>query len=181
MTFNDAFSIERELAPGERLLWKGQPQKGIKFRSQDWFGVPFSLVWFGGVAFGGYNFMQHQGPQSGFNFGFLVFGFMGTMGLYLLVGRFLSDAYTRSRMEYALTDRRALILSRAFTRNVRSIDYRTEPDISLSERSGGSGTIYFGRQPQGKNSLQSSGSLSAFDMIDNARDVYQRILKAKSN
>ena len=105
------------------------------------------------------------------------------VGFYMLIGRFLSDAYTRSKMEYALTDRRALIVTNSFSRKLRSIDYRSEPSISLEEKSDGSGTIHFGDQNKGyynNKQLVSSGSLSGFEFIDNARDVYQRILKAKA-
>ena len=101
------------------------------------------------------------------------------VGFHTMIGRFIADAYARSKMEYALTDRRALIVTNVFSRSVRSVDYRVEPNISLSEHSGGSGTIYFGEQPKGKNQMLSSSSLSGFEFIDNARDVYQRLLKAK--
>lgn len=180
MTFGDSLGIERELAPGERLLWKGRPQRGIKFRSQDAFGIPFGIVWCTFIVFWAYGFFSLTGAGNDFNF--MVIGILilfGLVGFHMMIGRFVADAYARSKMEYALTDRRALIVSNTFSRSVRSIDYRTEPNISLSERSGGSGTIYFGEQPTGKNQMVSSSSLAAFEFIDNARDVYNRILKAK--
>ena len=188
MTFTDSFGIERELAPGERLLWKGRPHTGIKFRSQDAYGIPFGLFWCAFIIFWGYGFFSKT--HAGNDFNFFVVGTLilfGLIGFHMMVGRFLADAYTRSKMEYALTDRRAMIVSNTFTRKVRSIDYRTEPNISLAERSDGSGTIYFGEQTQSYgryyNNYQmlSSGSVSGFEFIDNARDVYQRILQAKES
>ena len=182
MAFGSSSGIERELAPVELLLWKGRPQGGIKFRSQDAFGIPFLLLWCAGVSYAGYG-MVKESPRGDFPFALIVLGFFAAMGFYFLIGRFFADAYTRSKMEYALTDRRALIVTNTFSRKVRSIDYRSEPNILLSEHSGGSGTIYFGDQAQSKSygnqQLVSSGSLSGFEFIDNARDVYQRILKAK--
>jgi hypothetical protein len=41
--------LEPELLPGERLIWTGKPGKGLLLRSSDWFLIPFSFVWFGGV------------------------------------------------------------------------------------------------------------------------------------
>ena len=187
MTLTDSFGIERELAPGERLLWKGRPQRGIKFRSQDAYGIPFGLFWCGFLIFWVHIYISKKPAGSDVDFFIIIFLIPFVLaGFYMLIGRFLADAYTRSKMEYAVTDRRALIVTNTFSRKVRSIDYRSEPNISLSERSGGSGTIYFGDQAQSKgyynnNQFVSSGSVSGFEFIDNARDVYQRILQAKES
>jgi hypothetical protein len=37
--------IERELQPGERLLWSGRPRQGLMFRPADALYIPFSLFW----------------------------------------------------------------------------------------------------------------------------------------
>ncbi len=41
--------IRSELGGDERLLWYGQPKKGLILRTYDIFMIPFSLVWGGGV------------------------------------------------------------------------------------------------------------------------------------
>ena len=43
-------SISRILDGNERLIWSGRPRGGIRFRRQDIFMIPFSLLW-GGFAF----------------------------------------------------------------------------------------------------------------------------------
>src|SRR6266850_4236812 len=48
---NPASEIERELSSGERLLWSGQPQRGIRLRPSDTFVIPFSLLWCGFAIF----------------------------------------------------------------------------------------------------------------------------------
>jgi hypothetical protein len=37
--------ILRELDAGERLLWAGQPRRGICFRVGDIYMIPISLIW----------------------------------------------------------------------------------------------------------------------------------------
>lgn len=41
--------LRTELFAGETLLWSGQPEQKVLFHQQDWFAVPFSLLW-GGFA-----------------------------------------------------------------------------------------------------------------------------------
>ncbi len=51
MTNSSASEIERELSSGERLLWSGQPRRGLRLRSSDAFVIPFSLLWCGFAIF----------------------------------------------------------------------------------------------------------------------------------
>lgn len=37
-------AVAEELSQGEQLLWAGRPAPGIRFRSEDAFLVPFSLL-----------------------------------------------------------------------------------------------------------------------------------------
>ncbi len=174
-------SVERELNSGERLLWKGRPRGGIRFRSQDLFLIPFSLVWAGFVFFAVFAAF-HQPSRNGVATSALIplIPFV-LIGLYILVGRFFVDAMMRARTEYALTDRRAIIVSGLSSRNIKSIDLRSTSEISLSERPDKSGTITFGATPFGgwmqRNpwSFGSSAGVPAFEMIDEVRSVYRII------
>lgn len=132
---------QRELAgsllPGERVLWAGRPKQGLLLVGSDAFVIPFSLVWTGGVATG----LAHSksGPM------FFVPVFMLVAGLYFVVGRFIHDAWLRSRTHYAITDRRILIWRKGPWGSFKALDRASMGTVELSgsrER----GTIRFGQQ-----------------------------------
>jgi Bacterial PH domain len=107
-------------------------------------------------------------------------------GLYMNFGRFPLDARRRNRTYYAVTDRRIIIVSGLVSREVQSISLRNLPNVVLGARGDGSGTITFGD----KDPLTAMyGSLygrvflgpgvPAFEMIEDARRVYDLILRAQ--
>ena len=183
----DGSSIERELNSGERLLWKGRPPGGFRLRSTDAFMIPFSLFWSGIVfsaALAAFNQPAQKaavGPSLFFLIPFLL------IGLYMLIGRFFVDAMMRARTEYAVTNRRAIIVSGFFSRNVKSIDLKTTSEIAISERSDKSGTITFGATPFGAInmnryswSFNPTAGTPAFEMIDDVRGVYRTIEQVRN-
>jgi hypothetical protein len=92
------------LSRDERVLWTGTPQQGLPFTSQDWFILPFSLFWCGFVAF-----WEMQAVKSG-PFFFELWGLpFIAVGIYMLAGRFLVDAWVRRGTLYTLTNKRILI------------------------------------------------------------------------
>jgi hypothetical protein len=180
-------SIESELRIGERLLWKGRPRGGLRLRAQDAFLIPFSLVWGGFAIFWEASVLTHIPRDTAVGWFFPLFGVPFVLfGLYFIVGRFWVDAMRRGRTEYALTDQRAIIASGLFTRTIRSIDYRSIPEIGLTEKSDKSGTISFGDQGPSawwyrRNTFPGfEPTPSAFEMIDNVRSVYDLIRRAKA-
>src|SRR5258707_5570564 len=44
-----AAKVQTELMSGESLYWAGMPNRSVVFHSDDWYVVPFSLLW-GGFA-----------------------------------------------------------------------------------------------------------------------------------
>ena len=178
----DGSSIERELNSGERLLWKGRPRGGIRLRGMDFFLIPFTLLWAGFAFFSGFaafrQALQRGSPAWPALIPIVPFV---VVGLYILIGRFFVDAMMRARTEYGLTNRRAIIVSGFFSSNVKSVDLRATPEILLSERHDGSGTITFGATPFGwwmQRSPWGFGSSSAtpsFEMIEDVRSVYKII------
>src|SRR5262249_10592824 len=107
------------------------------------------------------------------------------IGLYLIFGRFLADARQRANTYYGLTDQRIIILSSLFGQTVKSLNLRTCSDVSLSERGDRSGTITFGPTAPfwaGQAGWPGSGRYASpgFEMIENAREVFEQIRTAQS-
>ena len=170
----EAFSSR--LLPGERIVWSGRPGKGIIITARDTFLIPFSLVWFGFTVFWESSVWNEEGAPSFF----ILWGAMFmTVGLYMVVGRFVGDAWVRSRTSYALTDQRVLIMRSAPITKFSSVSLARLPELELIERSNGRGTIRFGQQASMFGGRQSFGIWSPaldpvpqFLMIDDVRRVF---------
>jgi hypothetical protein len=176
-------ALQKELEPSERLIWSGQPRQGLAFRQGDLFLVPFSVLW-GGIAF--YSAYTAAFVKNAPLFS-MIWGIPFVLiGVYLTVGRFFIDSYQRRWTFYGLTNRRALILSGVWTREVKSIDLRKLNEISLTERSDGSGNILFGSASP-YSSLwygtawpgMSAKLTPAFQLIPKVRVVYDLIRRAQ--
>jgi hypothetical protein len=135
----DRLDLQGYLGPGEKLLWSGQPEAGLKLRGSDAIVIPFSLLWAGFAVFWEYSVLSTNGPVF-----FQLWGIPFVLvGLYMVVGRFFVDAWVRARTAYAVTDQRIFILS-GFSRSLTSLTLRTLPEVTVTERSDGSGMISFG-------------------------------------
>lgn len=134
--------ISGYLTAGERVIWQGQPQQGIRFVGRDAFLVPFSLIWAGGAIGIPGSIILGSSPEDWAN-PFVLIGFVFlAAGFYVTVGRLLHDAWLRSRMNYALTDRRALIVRGD---EVTSVELSRIDQVQLKGgKDGGRGTVRFG-------------------------------------
>jgi hypothetical protein len=176
--------ISRELAGSEKVLWTGQPRQGIVLRAFDAFVIPFSLVWCGGVAF--ILFEAATAPNTPLFFVLFALVFVA-IGIYLVVGRFLTEARQRARTFYAVTNDRIVIVSGLFSRTVKSIDLKTLGEMALSERRNGSGSIVFGSASPMEWMFASMPAwpgvqgrfASRFDVIADVRSVYNTIRSAQ--
>lgn len=174
--------FQTDLNPGERLLWTGQPRRGIFLRSGDVFLIPFSLVW-GGFAI----FWEVSVLVSGAPIFMALFGIPFVLiGLYMMVGRLLVDAYRRRSVYYAVTDQRILIYSGVSVRELKTLDLAVLPGVQLTEKRNGSGSILFIPSLPApmvtlmSNFASSSGQqpLLGLDGIENVRMVYNLIQDA---
>ena len=174
--------VQREIGPQERMLWAGRPRAGLVLRPMDTFLIPFSLLW-GGFAF----FWEYSVLREGAPFFFRLWGVpFVLMGLYFIFGRFLVDAKQREKTFYGLTNERVITVSGVFTRSVKSLMLRNLTDVSLHERSDGSGTITFGPENPYGWSFSGAGwwpgmpaSPPAFTLIPRAKEVYETLRSAQ--
>jgi hypothetical protein len=133
--------LRSHLEPSEKLLWVGRPTQGIVFTPADWYLIPFSLLWLGIALVNFWHGIKTPQPIAGL-MAVLVMG----VGIYVVVGRYLTDWLYRSRLIYGVTDRRAIIVSGVLSRSVQSIDLSSLSGLKVEERGDGTGTISFGDQ-----------------------------------
>jgi hypothetical protein len=136
----DASQFQGRLLKGEKVVWWGQPKRGLLFTRRDWLLVPFSLFWAGFIVFWETNVLRANGATFMKLWGvpFML------IGIYLVVGRYVVDAWVRRGTHYALTNRRVLILRSApFSRFV-ALSLDQLPSTNLTEHGRGRGTIRFG-------------------------------------
>lgn len=185
MTLSIEQKLRPELGRDERLLWAGVPEQGVRFRPSDWLMVPFSLMW-GGFAFF-WEFSVASAEKAPFFMKLWGIPFV-LMGIYIIVGRFFTDSLQRARTDYGVTDQRVIIVAGLFGRRVKSLALASLVDISLSERSNGSGTITFGAGTGVTSWLGGSSwpgmrnrQPPAFEMIQDARRIYALIRETQQS
>jgi hypothetical protein len=129
------------LMGGETMVWTGRPRQGLMFQPMDIVLIPATLLW-AGMFFGVFR-ADGGGLRGGLTNAPLPFSLFplifGLVGAYVLVGRYIHDAWIRSRTYYALTSRRALILRGG---SLTAIDLANTTTVRVK---GGTdrGTIYF--------------------------------------
>jgi len=170
--------LRKHIDSKETLLWTGKPKQGITFRSSDALMIPFSLMW-GGFAF----FWESSVISTDAPFFMKLWGIPFVLvGLYIIFGRFFFDSASRKKTVYGITEDRIIIKSGVFKESIKSLNIKTLSDITLNEKSDGSGTIILGPENgfngmfRGSGWHGSNGKLApALEMIENVRKVYRQI------
>lgn len=172
------------LRADEKLLWKGRPQQGIRLYSQDVFMLPFGLLWAGMVVL---IFGMGWSEFSAMPFPFALFPLIfGVAAVYVTIGRLIHDAWIRSNIEYALTDRRVVILKTGIGSDLTTLDIGRIDQIKFKPR-GDRGDIVFGPTPSffgfGARSFRASfamwtpslSDVPQFIGVENARRLFDQI------
>lgn len=180
MDYNLTAELQEHLDTNEKLIWTGQPKKGIVFRSVDIFLIPFSLLWCGFAIFWEFSVISNGGP-----FFLKLWGIPFVLiGLIFVFGRFIIDAKQRENTVYGLTDERIIIKSGVFKKTIKSLNIRTLSDIEYDEKNDGSGTINIGpKNPMmsmwgnGMNWWPGIKATPSLDLIPEVRTVYNKIIE----
>ncbi len=179
MDYNTTTELQEYLDRNEKLIWSGQPKKGVVFRTSDVFLIPFSLLWCSFAVF-----WITTAFMSGAPLFFVLFGIpFVIMGLVLVFGRFFIDAKRREKTYYGVTDNRIIIKSGIYKTSIESIPLKTLSNIEYTENRDGSGTINVGP----KNAMQVWGNgmnwwpgvkaSPSLDLIPDVRQVYNKIIE----
>jgi hypothetical protein len=169
--------LRSNLSSDEKLIWAGKPRKGIILRGSDVFLIPFSLLW-GGFAV----FWETSVMTTGAPFFFKLWGIPFVLaGLYMVIGRFFTDAMKRAKTVYGLTNDRIIIKSGIFNQSIKSLNIRTLSDITIDEKSDNSGTIILGPTDSRYSMMQGVDwpgvkQSPRFEFIPDVKNVYDKII-----
>ena len=183
-----AVKLQPYLSTGERIHWAAMPNPRIIFHTDDWYLIPFSLLWGGFAIFweagalGIWEGAPKTGPMSPFmslwGIPFVAFG------QYMIWGRFVWDAWLKRHTYYAVTDRRVLIFQEGWNRKTHFSFLDSIPEISREGNNVGS--LWLGTKlPVISGRRSSTRSMSRFSIkdavptladIDDVDSVYHLIL-----
>jgi hypothetical protein len=185
-----AMKMQPELLSGEKFYWAGKPNPHVIFHSDDWYAIPFSLLWGGFAIFwevsvlGGWGNVSHGNPISWF---FTLWGIpFVVIGQFMIWGRFFFDAWLKRRTYYAVTNRRVLVLQEGWKQKTRFT--QLEAVVGMEIEGEAIGTIWFGpKYPviagRGQKSRGwsrfSVGEVVVFADVDDARALQRLILELR--
>jgi hypothetical protein len=177
-----ASDLNDYLIDGEKIIWVGQPAQGLLLSGRDWFLIPFSLLWGGFALF--WETIVVRMPQSPIFMKLWGIPFI-LIGLYLIVGRFLTDAWIRRSLQYAITNKRILIYRSGPFGKFTALSLKQLPATDIIERADSTGTIRFGQAASlWSGNARFSSWTPALDPtpqflgIDSVRDVFAQIQRA---
>ncbi len=136
--------LKDELLKDEELLWTGRPEVNVLFTFQDIFLIPFGLLWCGFIFFGVMDMYSNIGTSKGDIAGLIIFFIFFIIGLYFLFGRFVYKIYKKKNTCYAVTNKRVIIITKFFSKNIQAVFINGIPTINKSIRKTGIGIIRFG-------------------------------------
>ncbi|MGP1355962.1 hypothetical protein [Roseicyclus sp.] len=167
------------LAPGEEILWQGRPDSAVVWSDAltdmllgGAFFTLFACAWIG--------FAVTIMVAGDFRLPFMLFPLAGLpflgVGLYMLGGHVVYDAYLRSVTWYTLTDRTAYVATAPFGwRRLHRHAIRDMAFLELEE--GAPGRVLFAKRSARGRKIRRRG----FRRIADARHVYGRMRDLRGN
>ena len=148
--------VDRELLPGEKLLWSGRPRRGFLFHPASVLLIA-SILFIAGLVGGliALNNMTHAivvieivtaAAAKRFTATGVVSGLFILLGLIAIWG-FVFYPLQRWKTFYALTDQRAVVIPGLLRRKARSFPLSSMNFTALTRRTGNKATVIFGDYP----------------------------------
>lgn len=184
--------FQNELLADEQILWMGQANRSMHFTKQDSLLIPaslflgrFSIEWVRG-------FMPalFLTPEASFPLVFILimalFALISLLTcavtLYFIFGRFILKSYRKKKTYYAVTNKRAILVSEAFAQKVKSHFFDTSVMLRKYKAANGFGTLKFekvnfrldGMGNTGLDLFFDDGSVNFYD-IPEVDDVYKLV------
>lgn len=150
------------LDPGEAILWQGRPSSRVRWATNDTLG---SLIW---VAFS--IWLTAWLAQSSLWVALIGLALLGH-SLWPLCGKPLWTAALRARTTYALTNRRAAIVTDVFGR-FRVASHLIKPDTLVTTEDGSLGLVFFATQTSQDMEGFERSSRVGFEMIEDWQHVH---------
>lgn len=177
--------LERELAPGERVAWSGQPIPARYSRGTlpiVLFGIPwtaFAVFWTAMAFVGTRSLKGDDAMSTGFRW---FFPLWGLPFIAIGVGMLSSPWWLKrraGRVLYAVTDRRAILFEPAWrgARKVRSFAPAALQTLERTEHPDGSGDLIFARQAWRDSDGDRRTSQVGFTGVPRVREVEEVIRK----
>lgn len=177
--------LERELAPGERVVWSGQPIPSRYSRGTlpiVLFGIPwtgFAVLWTAMAFVGTRSLKGDDAMSTGFRW---LFPLWGLPFIAIGVGMLSSPWWLKrraGRVLYAVTDRRAILFepARRGARKVRSFEPAALQALERTEHPDGSGDLIFARQAWRDSDGDRRTSQVGFTGVSRVREVEEVIRK----
>jgi len=148
--------LNNALFSDEIVLWSGKPSISKIFNIIDWILIPVGIIWMSSGIYGLTFIIDSMNRTSTIADNEMLMQFMRIMaliisaifsalGMYLLVFRFIVKAFIKSKSQYAITNRRILIIQKGPFSRMKSVEANTIAHIEMSEFRHGKGTIFFFR------------------------------------
>ena len=162
---------DMHIGPGDRVLWKGKPEKGITVRSDELALIPFG-AFFTMFAVFWISIAMNAGPFAFFGIPFVL------VGLYMLGGRFIVNEFMKKSTAYVITDK-AIIRKRG---NRVDVWYaRDLINMKVYSHKNGTTSFMFSTVPAGYTCRRGERvNVYGIENVRDAKDVSAAINQIKS-
>lgn len=178
--------FKEDMLPGEHIVWVEKPKSGFRLNFSDFWFIPLGLF---AITFMMFLLMNKEEISTPFVLDYLVIPIIAAFAFMLLRRVFGDWLFMRNNTFYAITNKRVIIKSGMFKRELSSINYDSIDSVTFWENGKGYGYVKvyaknFSRIMTPNNPVGRMGRFLRFQYLDNIKILYrlieeQRVLIAK--